>query len=428
LVLFTKKNVLVSFMADAEPMAALRSFLLLIMLAGCAVPGPDQPESPAGTGLAPVAFATLPGWTANITMVTALQSFVRSCRVISVMPEDQILGGSGLTARLSGQAGSWRQVCAAGRMVPPGNAAAATGFFETYFAPYRVSAATKFSGYFEPVYDGSETRLPGYDVPVYGKPRDLVSVAAHKFGTVVSKPVIGRLRYQKLVPYYTRAQIDGGAISGQAPVVAWLRNRVDAYMMQVQGAGRLLLPDGTMIELGFDGTNGRTYVPIGKLMVARHLLAADDVNAQSISAWLKTHPSQAASVMDANRNYVFFKRVYDVPQHLGAPGALGVPLTPGASIAVADKAVPLGMPLYVSFVAPRNPRLRHHDPIDRIMVAQDIDAGAHDFSAAEIFTGIGGIAAAQAAGIAGYGQVYVLLPRPARTAAVQSQPAAKATP
>ncbi len=369
-------------------------------------------------------------------MITALQSFARSCQVLSVMPEDQALGGSGLPARLAGQAGSWRAVCAAGRRVPPGDAMAATRFFETYFAAYRVTASTQFSGYFEPVYDGSETRLPGYAVPVYGKPRDLVSVAAQKFGAAAN-PLIGRLRYQKLVPYYTRAEINHGAISGQAPVVAWLRDPVDAYMMQIQGAGRLQLPDGTMIELGFDGTNGRAYVPIGKLMVARGLLPPGDVSAQSISAWLKAHPGQAASLMEANANYVFFKRIYDAPDKLGAPGALGAPLTPGASIAIAGKAAPLGTPLYVSLIpsnlAPSNLAPSNlaaaPDPgrIDRVMVAQDIDAGAQDFAAAEIFTGIGGIAAQQTAGIHGQGQLYVLLPRPIRTAAKTSL-AEKASP
>jgi membrane-bound lytic murein transglycosylase A len=400
--------------------------LLTALLTGCAAQEAGEPATMAERTLTPVAFTALPGWRGNPDMLPALESLQRGCRVIAVMPEDQKLGGAGLAARLGGQAGQWRGVCAAARAVPPGDSTAAAGFFEAYFVPYRVSMTTKFSGYFEPVYDGSETRLPGYEVPVYGKPRDLVSVAAGKFGDPAGQPMVGRLRYQKLVPYYSRAAIMDGAISGQAPVVAWLRSPIDAYMMQIQGAGRLRLPDGSMIELRFDGTNGRPYVPIGKLMVARGLLPPGDVSARTISAWLKAHPAQVPSLMDANPNYVFFKRVYDVPPHLGAPGALDAPLTPGASIAVAGTAIPLGTPVYVSVAGGPAVGL-----IQRVMVAQDIDAGAHGLDAAEIFTGIGRTAAGEAAAIAGPGQIYVLLPRPiqpARTASVHSPSAMKAMP
>ncbi|HET9147333.1 MAG TPA: murein transglycosylase A [Acetobacteraceae bacterium] len=381
--------------------------LLPALLSACAQ-YPQQ--APTKAGLAPVAFSSLPGWNGQ-GAANALRAFVRGCRAIEIMPEDQKLGGSGLAARMGGQAGQWRPVCAVARAVPEGDAAAVR-FFQAYFIPYQAPEATSLSGYFEPVYDASEVKLPGYDVPVYGRPGDLVSVAGSRFGDKSAAPMVGRLRYQKLVPYFSRAEIEDGSISGKAPVIAWLKNPVDAYMMQIQGAGRLRLPDGSTIELGFDGTNGRRYVPIGKLMVERGLLPPGDVSAPSISAWLKAHPEQARGIMDANPNYVFFKRIYDAPDDLGAPGALGVPLTPGISIAVA-KAIPLGTPVYVATDAPA---------FDRLTVAQDIDASAHGFGGADIFFGIGRQAAAQAAAMKREGRLYVLLPRPivyARSAAPQ---------
>lgn len=402
--------------------------LLPALLAGCAQYAGRGAAVGGNGNPVPVAFNTLPGWSDH-GAAEALDSFVRGCRVIEVMPEDQKLGGTGIAAKQAGQAGQWRRVCAVARAVPGNDAPAAAQFFQTYFVPYQVTGATKFSGYFEPVYDGSEVRLPGYDVPVYGRPRDLVTVAASRFGGAsTAPPVVGRLRYQKLVPYYSRTSIENGAISDQAPVVAWLKSPVDAYMMQIQGSGRLLLPDGSTIELGFDGTNGLSYIPIGKLMIERGLLPAGGVSAQSISAWLKAHPDQAGGIMDSNPNYVFFKQIYGVPDNLGAPGALGVPLTPGRSIAVANTAVPLGAPVYVAtkFAGVKG------QAFDRLTVAQDIDASAHDFSAADIFFGIGPAAAARASGMGQTGRMYVLLPRPivyAQTpASQQHQAPAKAAP
>lgn len=337
---------------------------------------------------------------------TGLASFRQSCRAIAVMPVDQSLGGTGVGAgvagSLGGKAGMWRGVCAAARAVAPDDAAAAQTFFQTYLVPYQVASPTRITGYFEPVYAGSEVRLPGYDVPLYGKPRNLVKASLTAFKDATGKQrIVGRLRYGTLVPYYSRARIAGGAIAHQAHVIAWLRNPVDAYMMQIQGAARLRLPDGTLIDLGFDGTNGRGYTPIGKLMVAKHDLAANDVSIQSITAWLHAHPRQGMALMDANKNYVFFKRVRGVPDGLGTPGALGVPLTPEASLAVDEKTIPLGAPVFVA-----TPTL------DRMTVAQDIDVGAHGTAAAQLFTGIGHNAAQLAGGLDADGRIFVLLPRP----------------
>ncbi|MDD2877613.1 MAG: murein transglycosylase A [Acidiphilium sp.] len=377
--------------------------LLSLALAGCAIKPPATASGAAGPDGAwvPMTFNALPGWGPGIA-VAGLPGFVRSCQAIEVMPEDQSLGGDGVAGSLGGKAGLWRGTCAAARAVPPDDAAAAQTFYQTYFVPYQAAAATRITGYFEPVYAGSEVRLRGYDVPLYAKPRNMVRADLAAFRDSTGKQrIVGRLRYGKLVPYYSRARIESGIIAQQAQVVAWLRDPVDAYMAQVQGAAQLRLPDGTLIDLGFDGTNGRAYTPIGKLMVEKGDLAANDVSIQSISAWLRAHPTQAPALMDANKNYVFFKRVRDVPDGLGTPGALGVPLTPEGSIAVDEKAIPLGAP---AFVATKT--------LDRLTTAQDIDVGAKGTSAAQIFFGIGRNAAEMAGATDEVGRLFVLLPRP----------------
>jgi membrane-bound lytic murein transglycosylase A len=354
----------------------------------------------------------MPGWGAAAA-AAGLPAFVQSCQSIAVMPEDQSLGGDGVAGALGGKAGLWRGVCAAARAVPPGNAQAAQAFFQTYLAVFRAVAGTRITGYYEPVYAGSAVRRPGYDVPLYAKPRDLIATHLAGFDDRTGKHrMVGRLRNGRLVPYYSRARIESGVISHRADVIAWLRDPVDAYMAEVQGAARLRLPDGALIDLGFDGTNGRAYTPIGKVMIKQGDLAANDISIQSISAWLRAHPAEAQGLMDTNKNFVFFKRVDDVPDGLGTPGALGVPLTPEASLAVDQKAIPLGAPVFVATKT-----------LDRLTTAQDIDVGAKGAAAAQIFFGIGPNAAQLAGAMDEVGALFVLLPRPIAPAATAAAPA-----
>lgn len=377
------------------------SAMAVLLLAGCKLQPRTGAEAPAAGSLAPVAWTALPGW-GEAQAAAGLASFRRSCRVIDVMPEDQALGGAGIAATLGGQAGQWRGACAAARAVAPDDAAAAQTFFQTYLVPYEAAAATRVTGYFEPIYAGSEVRLPGYDVPLYARPSDLVRADLTDFRDSTGKQrITGRLRYGKLVPYYSRARIEAGAIGPRGKVIAWLKDPVDAYMAQLQGSARLRLPDGTLIQVGFDGTNGRAYTPIGKLMVQKGYLPADDVSIQSISAWLRAHPAEARSLMDANRNYVFFKRVRGVAAGLGAPGALQTPLTPEGSVAIDEKTIPLGAPVFLA-----TPTL------DRLAVAQDIDVDAHGAGNAQLFFGIGRKAAQAAGAMVEAGRIFVLLPRP----------------
>lgn len=391
--------------------AAALPLVACAFLAGCKLQpavGTAPPGDGSSAGLTRVSYKDLPGW-GPAAAFTGLASFKRSCKVISVMPVDQALGGAGPAAALGGRAGLWRGACAAAKAIAPDDAEAAETFFTTWLVPYEAATPTRITGYFEPVYPGSEVHIRGYDVPIYGRPRDLVNANLAAFrDTQGKKRIVGRLRYGTLVPYYTRAQIEAGVIRREAKPVAWVKDPVDAYMIQLQGAARLRLPDHKLIELGFDATNGRAYTPIGKLMVEKKYLSADDVSITSISRWLRAHPDEAKTLMDANKNYVFFKRIRGVPDDLGAPGALGVPLTPEGSIAVDEKAVPLGAPVYVATKS-----------LDRLATAQDIDVGAHGTQALQLFFGIGHDAAEKASATDETGRIFILLPRQPATVAAQ---------
>jgi membrane-bound lytic murein transglycosylase A len=392
---------------------------MLAGLAGCKLPADTGAGGNPDARYEAVSFKALPGWS-PARAEAGLAAFVRSCKVIEVMPIDQALGGAGIAARRAGRAGDWRAACAAARAVPPADPQAAEAFFEKTFQPYAAAGSTHFTGYYEPVYPASKTRRRGYEVPLYGMPSDLVTASPAVFGGGgkaagtsatskhhAGKQVVGRIVYGKLVPYYTRAEIADGALGRDAPVIAWLRSPAARYMLQIQGSGQLDLRHGKHVTVGFAGTNGRPYTPIGRVMVQQGDLREDDVNAGTIAGYLRAHPKRARALMDANENFVFFKRVVDVPEGLGAPGALGVPLTGGHALAVDRAAIPLGAPVYLAAGD-----ARHAAGFDRLAVAQDLDVAAHGTGAAQLFTGLGPGGERRAAATDFDGRLYLLLPRP----------------
>lgn len=359
-----------------------RLFALLgaLALSGCvsSLPpetGPDAPPGPART------VSALPGW-AQADMAGALASFVVSCKALLLMPPDTVLGGVGLARERAGQAGLWGPACMAAEAVPPGDQNAARQFFQSWFDVYQVSGAATLTGYFEPEFSGTKNEQPGYSVPLYSKP----AVAS-----LANLP---------------RTAIDNGALNRKTPATAYVSNPVDAYMLQVQGAGRIILPSGRVLSVGFDGDNNQPYTPIGSILVQMGALGANDLSYQSISAWLKAHPEQARTIMEQNANYVYLRPLGYLPDNEGPPGALGVPLTPGHSLAVDRALLPLGMPVFVATTDPLT-----NAPLDILTIAQDTGAGLSEADEADIFFGAGPDAEQIAGSMHQSGTLYVLLPR-----------------
>ncbi len=381
--------------------------LVLTALAGCAVPG-------AGTGpmaLQPVAFGTLPGWPGSHA-AAALAAFVVSCDRIQYFPPDQSLGGTGEAATLGGKAGLWGPACAAAKDVPPADEAASRIFFQTRFQPYLVlqggSAAAKITGYFEPEVAGSASREGPYQTPLLGLPGDLVTFNLGAFDpSKAGVTAVGRLQGNQILPYYDRFQIENGALDQDSLAVGWVADPVDAYFLQIEGSGRLDLPDGSVERVTYAGKNGRPYVPIGRIMVQQKLLAANDVTEQSIRAWLEAHPERARAIMDQNPSYVFFRTAPQLADAAGPPGALGVSLTPGRSIAVDRSFLPLGAPVWLDTTDPVS-----RAPLQRMTVAQDLGSAITGPLRADLFFGSGNTAEVGAGAMNAPGQLYVLLPLP----------------
>ncbi|WP_264712190.1 murein transglycosylase A [Limobrevibacterium gyesilva] len=373
-------------------------------LAGCAqVPPGAQPpveaatwSVPAGPGpaLTPVDFAQVPGWTTD-KAAQALPAFLASCDQMASAPAQQ-LGGQGEAAARGGTPAQWQASCAAARAVPPGDDAAARSFFEAAFQPFGLSsdgsAQGLFTGYYEPEVAGA--RAPGgiYRYPIYRRPADLPPGRA--------------------TPYFSRADIEAGALNRKRLELLWLADPIDVFFLHIQGAGRIRLPNGQIVRVSYDGQNGQTYVPIGRVLVDRGEMTLDQVSMQTIRGWLVSHPEQAREVMNQNPSYVFFREVNGVSADVGPPGALGAPLAPGRSVAVDKGYIPLGAPLWIDTL----------DPLDgskmrRVMVAQDLGGAIRGPVRADIFFGWGKEAEERAGRMRQQGIAFLFLPKASQTAA-----------
>jgi len=357
--------------------------------------------------LTPVDYARLPGWTAD-AHGEAFATFRRSCTEI-------VAAGRGFrsSSHLSGDRGHWLPICqqalAQPERIPDG---AARSFFERHFSPYQVIAPKGgeglFTGYFEPEFEGSLQPGGPYAVPLYARPADLVdfdAATAKRLGVPSGRVVAGKPQ-----PYWTRREIEQGALRGRGLELVWLKHWEDAFFLQIQGSGRIRLPDGRTIRVGYAAKTGRPYTPIGRILVERGELARDQVSMQTIRAWLARHPEQARSLMWENESFVFFRRVDAGRPDLGPVGAQDVQLTPGRSLAVDRSLYAYGTPVWLDTAVP-SLRSGGLEPMRRLLIAQDTGTAIKGHVRGDVFWGAG----EQAAHIAGLmrspGRMFILLPR-----------------
>jgi membrane-bound lytic murein transglycosylase A len=318
----------------------------------------------------------------------ALDAFRTSCPVL-MRRNDQ----SGLA-----QARDWAPLCTEAATLAPGQAAA---FFRDRFDWVRVGDGKAFAtGYYEPEIEGSRVPLPGY-VPVYRLPRDLISC---------TKPdgTTGRGRVDETgtcVLYFTRAEIEDGALANRGLELAWAKDPVDLFFLEIQGSGRIHFPDGSVMRVGYAGQNGREYVAIGRLLRERGILPPGGANMQAIKAWIAANPDQGRELMRENLSYIFFKELTGP----GPVGALNVPVTPHGTVAADPKFVPLGAPVYLAVDRPEAYGL---------WVAQDTGGAIKGPNRFDTFWGAGPQATQTAGGMSANGVAYVLLPKGAAARAL----------
>jgi membrane-bound lytic murein transglycosylase A len=311
----------------------------------------------------------------------ALQAFRTSCPAL-VNRLDQ----SKLT-----QPRDWTPLCAEAAELAPEYA---PGFFYYRFDWARVADGKAFAtGYYEPEIEGSRVQLPGY-IPLYRIPVDLIRC---------TKPdgTSGRGRIDETgncVLYYTRAEIEDGVLAGKGLELAWAKDPVDLFFLEIQGSGRIRMSDGTVMRVGYAGQNGRDYVAIGRLLRERGTLPAGGADMQAIKDWIRANPDLGRDVMRQNLSYVFFKELTGP----GPLGAINVPVTPRATVAADPNFVPLGAPVFL--------QMDRHE-VSGLWIAQDTGGAIKGANRFDTFWGAGPEAVALAGGMSVSGEALILLPK-----------------
>jgi membrane-bound lytic murein transglycosylase A len=370
-------------------------------------PPPKAPPPEDRRVLRPVPFAALAGW-AEDDLAAALPAFRASCARFEAQSPDTPVGPDGV----AGTVGDWQPVCRRARALSRPDAASARAFFEELFQPYQVlnGAAEEglFTGYYEPTLQGRRRRSARYATPLYRRPGDIVTVDLGKFRPELEgQRLAGRLRGKELEPYPDRLAIDQGALAKRGLELLWVEDPIDAFFLHIQGSGRVELEGGDTLRVGYAGQNGRPYVAIGRELVTRGALPLEEVSMQSIRRWLEENPDQRDEVLAANPSYVFFRLL----KESGPVGSQGVVLTPGRSLAVDRRFLPLGAPFWLDATMPALTPEAGDEPLRRLVVAQDTGGAIRGPVRGDVFWGPGPEAAERAGRMKHPGRLWLLLPR-----------------
>lgn len=276
----------------------------------------------------------------------------------------------------------------------------AISFFAEHMDTVQVGTGRAFAtGYFEPEIAGCRTPQAGCDVPVYKRPPDLIDVDLGRFSDdLKGRNIRGKVSGAKFVQYDDRAMIENGSLAGRGLEIAYASDAVEFFFLQIQGSGRLKLPDGNVMRIGYDSQNGRGYTGIGRLMRDRGLIT--DASMQGIVAFLAANPEEGRKIMQENKSYIFFRELTGA----GPLGAMGYPVVGEASIAVDVKFIPLGAPVWLS--------MDRSEP-NGIWIAQDTGGAIKGANRIDTFWGAGDRARLIAGGMAARGTALLFLPKAA---------------
>ena len=292
------------------------------------------------------------------------------------------------------------------------NRQVARSFFEAHYSPHEVegySSSGFVTGYYEPEVRGARIRGGAFQFPVYHRPDDLVPLVPDTYRARFNEQLTAMRRDgNEFVPYYTREEIEAGALEGQDLELLYLDDPVELFFMQVQGSGLVRLSDGTTTRLSYAGKNGYPYTSIGKLLVERGELVREAASMDTIKAWLRADPERGEKLMQENRSYIFFRELWAHERGAGPIGAEGVALTPGRSLAIDASYHALGTPIFVAA-----PGLTDKDgrSFQRLMIAQDVGSAISGPERGDIFFGSGDAAGALAGTTRQDAKFFILLPR-----------------
>lgn len=370
-------------------------------------------SAPPGLRFELVAFEDLPGWD-EASFQKALPALIRSCDKLDSLPASRRLPG----AAVGGRVADWAEACDSLQAASiDGDVRSA---LQTHFTPLAVSLAGEtagtFTGYYEALLRGNLQKTERFNTPLYARPPELVMVNLGDFrADLAGRRVAGKVVDGRLVPYPNRAAIEGGALKDRALEVLWVDSPVDAYFLHVQGSGRVLMPDGSFLGVGYAAQNGHPNQLIGRHLLQTGAIPREQMSGQSIRAWLAANPEAVQQVLNTDPSFVFFREI-DVAE--GPIGSANVPLTAEVSLAVDRKHLPLHAPVWLSASHP-NPVGEHapDEAFNSLMVAQDTGGAITGEIRGDVFWGFGDRAEEIAGRMANEGRYWLILPKALAVAA-----------
>ena len=367
---------------------------LLFLLFACAFQ--KRADIPARFEIKKVSFANLPGFNED-NFESFANAYTLACDAIQNKPEVLEHGAVDISQK------AYLNACRKFSRLKSVDANVLRAFLRRNFTPYAVfynnSDTGKFTSYYEAELNASKTKHGKYKYPIYAKPNDLVEINLKDFDKdLPDKRLLGRVENGKLMPYYTRKQIEQNGVD--APVILWGDDKADIFLMQIQGSAVALLDDGSMLRVSYADNNGHPFVGIGSLLLKKGLIKQGHTSMNQVRDWLKENAQTADIHMQENPRFIFHK----ISDASGPVGALGVPLTAGRSLAVDQNFIPLGSLLWLDTTSPSG------QPLQKLMVAQDIGGAIIGAVRGDYFWGHGEEALLQAGKMNASGKYYVLIP------------------
>lgn len=366
---------------------------LLVFLVSCIAPTPPVvPPPPIPVEfetLQPVGWDEVEGWPGT-DLLASFEAFVGSCQVLK-HKED------------------WQDACAAASALEARSGTTLLQYYEKWFVPHKVhnndgSDVGTITGYYVPDLDGSRVRTERFAYPLYAAPDDLLIVDLRSvYPELGSYRLRGRIEGRRVVPYYTRAELDQGVESLSGKELFWVDDPVELFFLHIQGSGRIRLENGESVMINYADQNGHPYRSIGRLLIDRGAMSKAQMSMQNIRRWARNNPDQVWSLLGENPSFIFFRELDQAVQ--SPPGSLGIPLTPEVSLAVDPRTIPLGAPVFLATTWPYNPR-----PLHKLMVAQDTGGAIKGQVRGDFFWGMGDEAGALAGRMKQDGRLWVLLP------------------
>src|SRR5687767_2061980 len=334
--------------------------------------------------LEPLAWSDLSGW-AEDDHRAAFKTFMDSCKAILPRTSPVREAGPMFTAL--------QQICRRARTYAASDNEQARAFFEMNFRPMRIAtlgeAAGFLTGYYEPIVEGSRTWSEEFQVPLYRKPSNLIPGGRRRVtdGFPNKGPVGRKFRRKKILPYYDRAEIEEGVLTGRNLEICWLKDPIDLLFIQIQGSARVRMADSSIIRVNYAAHNGHPYSPVGRFLIENGAIPREEMSMDRIRKWMEENPDDAKEIRGKNKSYVFFREV-PLSATEEPKGAQGVSLTPGRSIAV-DRALHIyGTPFFIEAELPID-STQAKNKFRRLMVGQDTGSAIVGPARADLYFGAG---------------------------------------